>query len=408
MMKRHPSDAPPVPRREIFAWAGFDFANSAFTTVMVTVLFPTYFITVLCGGAPEAERWWGWAGGAANLMVVLLGPLLGAYADRGANKKRFLLATTLGCVTATAVLGFIAPGQIVWAWLLFVVANFCFALGENFCASFLPEISTPATAGRISALGWSVGYFGGLASLLLARTVPVPQGILLTALFFGLAALPTFLFLRERASPQLRMPLPRLQEWIATLRDHRNLARFLLCFFFASAGLSTVIYFAGIFATRELGMNTDQLVIMFLALQLSAAAGAWGFGGLQDKMGSRLALGLTFLVWVVVIVGCVLTRDIQVFYLFAALAGVGLGATQTCARAFVSQLTPPARSAEFFGLWGVCGKLAPVLALPVFGELATRFGLRPALLSTLVFFILAGIVLSKVHPLPREKASLHS
>lgn len=375
---------------------------------MVTVLFPTYFIQVLCAGASEAERWWGWAGGAANLLVVLFGPLLGVYADRGAHKKRFLIATTLGCVTATAVLGFIAPGQIVWAWLLFVFANFCFALGENFCASFLPEISTPATAGRISALGWSIGYFGGLASLLLARSVSVPQGILFTALFFGVAALPTFLLLRERAMPQPQLTLPDVREWMETLSIHRNFATFLLCFFFASAGLSTVIYFAGIFATRELGMNTDQLTIMFLALQLSAAAGALGFGGLQDKLGSRVTLGLTFLVWIVVIVGCALTREIHVFYIFAALAGVGLGATQTCARAFVSQLTPPERAAEFFGLWGVGGKLAPVLALPLFGELSTRFGLRPALLSTLVFFILAGIVLSKVQSHSLEKTSPHS
>jgi MFS transporter, UMF1 family len=389
---------PAVSRREIWAWAGFDFANSSFTTVMITVLFPVYFTQTLGAGRQDAAQLWGFAGSFSNLIVVLLSPWLGAWADRHGAKKKVLGFTWVLCFIPTIALAFVAPAYFWIALVLFILANVGFALGENFCASFLPEISTPATAGRVSSYGWALGYLGGLVSLLLALSVSPAQGILITGLFFFVAALPTFIFLRERALPQVQGFERSLAPWHTwrKLGSTPALGLFLGSFFFASAGLSTVVYFAGIFAVQELGMTPGELQMMFLALQFSAAAGALSFGWWMDRLDARLVFGASLLLWVGVALGCYFTTSIKTFYLVAALAGVGLGATQACARAMVSQWSGPAQAGEFFGWWGLAGKLAPVISLPIFGSLASGWGLRPALLSTLLFFMLALIMLTFV------------
>jgi UMF1 family MFS transporter len=402
------SSFPPVTKKEIFAWAGFDFANSSFTTIMVTVIFPVYFTTVLCAGRDDGDRLWGLAGSLSNLIVVVLSPILGAIADLFGAKKKFLAASWLGCVLGTAALACLPPGGALLALSLFIFASVCFYLGENFVAGFLPEISTPETAGRISSYGWSIGYFGGLGSLLIARLFSPVGGILSTALFFFAAGIPTFLFLRERKKPE---PWPggtslfkfALQPLIATARElprYKTLFIFFLAQFFFTGGLITVIYFAGIFATRELAMTQANLVLMFLFLQLSAAAGAFAFGWLQDKVGSKISIIWTLILWIGVVIACAFTFSIGFFYVVAALAGVGIGSTQSCSRAMVSQLTPPEKAGEFFGFWGLFGKLSAVVALPIFGEISVHWGLRPALLSTILFF---GIGLILLLPLPIGK-----
>lgn len=390
----------PVAKREIVGWAFFDFANSSFTTIMVTTIFPIYFITVLSEGRADGNRLWGLAGGLSNLIVVFISPFLGALADSLGAKKKFLFVTYLGCIMATAVIGLLPSGSAYLAISLFIFANICFSLGENFCAGFLPEISTPQTAGRISAYGWSLGYFGGLFSLLLSYFFSQQGAILVTAGFFLVSGLPTFLFLKERKQPTplpftnpLQLALGPIINTFSHLKQFRTLALFLISFFFFNAGIFTVIYFSSLFAASELGMTQSGLITLFLLLQISAAAGAISFGYAQDKIGSQLALFLSLVLWIGVVIGCYLTRSITIFYVLAAFAGLALGATQSCARAMVSILTPPDKAGEFFGFWGLFGKLAAVIALPIFGEMAQRFGIRTALLTTLGFFLVGLILL---------------
>jgi UMF1 family MFS transporter len=297
-----------------------------------------------------------------------------------------------------------------------VVAHVGFALGENLVSSFLPEIARPEEVGRISALGWGIGYFGGLASLGLVLAVievlkwPAGWGILVTAFFFALAGLPTLLFLRERAVARcgevgaaVGGAVSALWSTALELPRHRNLGLFFVSFFCVMAGLGNVVMFASLFAEEQLRMSQGEIIGMFVLLQLAAAAGAWFFGWLQDAAGSKTALSVAVVVWVGVVLGVFFVRDKMAFYFAAVFAGLAMGGSQCTARAVVGLLSPTGRSGEFYGFWGVFGKLSAVVGAPLFGWLASTTDLRTALLSTLGWFVLGFVTLLFVRV---EKPSL--
>lgn len=401
-----PESAPPVRKREIFGWAMFDFANSSYTTLIVTVAFSVYFTKLVVPG-PRADFYWGLGIFASNVLVILLSPVIGAMADDTGRKKLFLAGTYLSCVVGTAALFFVIPGRITLGLALFVVSNVAFSLGENLAGAFLPEISTPANIGRISGLGWGLGYFGGLACLVACW--PLLQGDFVaenigklrligpvTGGFFLLAALPTFIFLRERAARGPRRSLPqyvkvsfgRLATTARSLRHFGALARFLAVFVCYSSGLMTVIAFASIYAERTLGFTAGELAILFMALQLSSAAGAVGFGQLQDRLGARHTLQLALLVWIAVCVGAYFAQTKAVFWGVALFAGLGIGSLQATSRAVVGLFSPPEKAGEFFGFWGLSNRVAYAIGPLVFGVLSSATGSqRLAILATAVFFI---------------------
>lgn len=395
----------------------FDFANSSYTTLIITVAFSIYFTKFVAAG-PQADFLWGTAILITNAVVMLLSPLVGAVADDSGRKKLFLFLTYSTCVVCTAALWWALPGGIALALTLLVLSNIAFSFGENFAGAFLPEISTPSTIGRVSAIGWGVGYFGGLACLLLVRPFLGGLGLtpeelfspqhsealadlrfawVLTALFFLAAGLPTFLFLRERAprGPRrglggyARVGTQRLRETLASLKQLSQLSRFLVAFFFFQAGLTTVVAFAAVFAERTIGFTTDEVVQLFIALQLSAALGALAFGFLQDAIGGRRTLELTLWLWIAVCVGCFFVETKGQFWIAAMAAGLGIGSLQSAARAVVGLFAPAGKSAELFGFWGLAGKAAYMVGPFVFGIISSASGnQRVAILSTAAFFIL--------------------
>lgn len=402
---------PPVKRREIFGWCCFDFANSAYVTIIVTVIYFPYFTKVVADGAPAAAAWWGFTLAAAQLAVLLVSPLVGAMADIRANKKTLLALTAAICALATAALATIGPGEIWLALGLVGFATAAFYLSENICAGFLPEISTPENAGRISGYGWSFGYVGGLLCLLIALYMieglglPVAHTFLMTAGFFTLAVLPTLLLLRERAVPR---PPPAGQSllaasWGENLRSlrtlaapgHRTLALFFLSLFFSTAGLTAIVAFASGFAETVIGFTTPEVITLFIALQIAGIAGASGFGYLQDKTNPKFALSLALALWMAV---CVAAFACPAgakgwFYGVGIGAGIAMGAFQSGGRAVVALFTPEGKSGEYFGFWGFFSKLAGVVGQPVFGLLVAWFGYRTAILANAGFFLAGLLVL---------------
>ncbi len=410
----------PVRRREIFGWAMFDFANSSYTTLIITVAFGVYFTKVVDGG-PSADAHWALGLTITNLLVMALSPIVGAVADDSGRKKAFLFTSYLVCVLGTAALYFAVPGEIVFALVLLVISNVAFSFGENFAGAFLPEISTPQNIGRISAFGWGIGYLGGLICLLLLR--PLMDGLhwpteqLLapenlgtytdlrlvwvgTALFFLLAGIPTFALLRERAP---RGPKRGIVEYAAVgfrrlattakeIRHFSELLRFLGVFFFYQAGLTTVIAFAGIFAERTLHFTASELIGLFLLLQLSSAIGAWIFGFVQDRLGGRLTIRMTLVLWIGVCVGSYFCQSKGQFWAIALIAGLGIGSLQSASRAMVGLFSPPEKSGEFFGFWGLAGKGAYAFGPMLFGLLSAASGSqRIAILATSGLFLLGLI-----------------
>ncbi|HSM13676.1 MAG TPA: MFS transporter [Thermoanaerobaculia bacterium] len=401
-----PSTPPPVARREIVAWAMFDFANSSYTTIVVTVAYSVFFTRLVAAG-PAADLWWGRGVWAANAIVLLLSPLVGAIADESGRKKAFLFATYLLCVGGTASLWFVGPGDVALGLLLFVISNVAFSFGENFAASFLPEISTPANVGKISGFGWGLGYFGGLASLLLVRSridagftlenLPsLRQAWVLTAGFFLLAGLPTFLVLRERAprrsepfSYYLRNGFGRLATTVRSAAQFRELVRFLVVFFVFSMGLTSIIAFVGVYAERTVGFTASELIGLFLVVQVSSAAGAFAFGAIQDRLGARRTIQITLLLWIGVCAAVWASNDKGVFWIVALVAGLGIGSLQSASRAMVGLFSPVDKSGEFFGLWGLAGKGAYACGPLTFGWISAASGSqRTAVAATATFFAL--------------------
>jgi len=396
-----------VRKREIFGWCCYDFANSAFITVVITVVFGPYFTGVIAAGSPAANTLWSGLLAVSQAIVIVFGPALGVMADVTASKKRFLLSMMWICASSTALLWFTGPGTIWLAAALVVAAYAAFSFGENFCASFLSELSTPENVGRVSGYGWSFGYFGGLIALGLALAViglsgSVPLVFPVTALLMVAATVPVVLLLRERKQPEklrghwMRLGWESILQAARDIPSHRELFKFLVSFFLYMSGLGAVVAFAAIYAEKVLGFSTTENIVLFASLQLSSAVGAFVCGSLQDKVGSRATLSVSLLLWCAVALGAYFSAGKTAFFIVGNLAGLAIGSSQAASRAVVTLLSPRDRAAEFFGFWGVFGKFAAIVGPLAMGVLADMFGLRESILVTLVFFLAGLAVLQSV------------
>ncbi|MBI4191635.1 MAG: MFS transporter [Betaproteobacteria bacterium] len=395
----------------------YDFANSGYTTVVITAVFNAYFVSVVAQNQTWATFAWTAALAVSYLLIMLTAPLIGAWADAHAAKKRLLLITTVGCVTFTAALALVGSGDLWLAVALIVASNFFFGSGENLCAAFLPELARGEALGRVSGWGWALGYLGGLLTLGLClgyvtwaqsggapASQFVPVTMLITAAMFALASVPTFLLLKERARPQVgarHLIAESFGRVLATWREagrYRDLARFLLCIVFYQAGIQSVITLAAIYAEQAMGFTTRQTLMLILVVNLTAAAGAFAFGHVQDRIGHRAALALTLAGWIVTILLAWAAQGPVLFWFAANLVGLCLGSSQSAGRALVGYLSPEARRAEFFGLWGLAVKLSAILGPLTYGLVSwiSRGDHRLALLMIGGYFVLGLAILAGI------------
>ncbi len=409
---------PGVQKREVLGWALYDFANSGYTTVVLTAVFNAYFVGVVAGGADWGTLAWTLALGLSNAVVMLTMPVLGAWADLRAAKKRLLVLATAGCVLATSLLALAGPGDLWLAIAAIVLSNVCYAWGESLTAAFLPELARREAMGRVSGWGWSFGYFGGMLTLGLslgyviwaqgqgqsaAQFVPVTM--LITAAVYALASLGTFLLLRERAVPQAvgtqavaRHAWQRLRQTWQESRRYTDFSWLLLCSVFYMAGIAVVIALAAVYAEQVLGFVQTQTMMLVFLVNIASALGAFGFGYLQDRIGHRPALTLTLWGWVLMTVLAVLATTHAVFWAAAVVAGLCMGSSQSAGRALVGLFAPPARLAEFFGLWTFAVRLSAIVGPITYGLVTWLTGgnHRLAILATGVFFIAGIVVLRRV------------
>jgi MFS transporter, UMF1 family len=402
----------PVRRREIFGWCCYDFANSAFITVVITVVYGPYFTGVVAVGSTMANTLWSATLAASQVLVMVFGPALGVMADVTGSKKKFLLAMMWVCAAATAALWLTGPGTVALAAGLLIVAYAAFSFGENFCASFLSELSTPENCGRVSGYGWSFGYLGGLGALGLAMLVlsVAPDGVrwvfVATALYMLAATMPVVFLLRERKQPDphadswWRLGWESIARAARDLPKHRELLKFFVAFLLYMSGLGAVVAFAAIYSGQVLGFTTTENLVLFASLQISSALGAFLFGWWQDRAGSITVLTIALVLWCLVAVGAAFCQTKEAFFLVGNAAGLAIGSCQAGSRAVVSLLSPRERAAEFFGFWGVFGKFAAVVGPLFMGALADVAGLRWAVLSTLLFFAGGLLVLRTVRIKP--------
>ena len=387
----------------------YDFANSAYTTVVITAVFGAYFVSVVSEGKPWSTFAWTAALSVSNALVLLAGPVIGAWADAHAAKKRLLFFTTAGCVLATAGLALASPGAVALALAFVIVSNVFFGLGENLIAAFLPELADSRAMGRVSGWGWSFGYLGGLSALgiclayILGSGKPaaesVPVTMLITAAFFAIASLPTFAFLRERALPQaVENPWVRLAKTWREAGRYGDLRRFLLCLLFYQAGIMTVIALAAIYAEQAMKFTQQQTIFLILVVNVTAAVGAFGFGYLQDAIGHVRAVAVTLVGWIVMVVIAFYSESKESFWVAANLAGLCMGSSQAAGRAIVGYLAPPARLAEFFGLWGLAMKTAAIFGPLTYGTVTWVFAgnHRLGIFATGIYFVIGLALLWRI------------
>lgn len=409
----------------------FDVANSSYTTAMITVFFAPIFSQLIVGGTIEngtesfskGNFLWSLVLSISWLLTGLIGPLFGALSDVGRSRKKFLVGSVFLCVAGCFALYFLKPGMFVAASVLLIVSNIGYSLSENFISAFLPHISTPENIGKISGLGWGLGYFGGIGSLVFCNWIMGTNEYTLenfdrlmrvapaTGVFFLVFSLPTFIFLKEpavsldrltRVRDEIRKAYAELAHAVRNIRDYPDLARFLVAFFFFQGGLSIIISFAAIYASQVLNMTGDWQVRFFLVINLTAALGAIAFGLIQDKLGTIRTVNLTLYIWISTILFIYFLEPIGVwlqvedlknlFLVVGCLAGACLGATQSAARTLIGKFSPPARSGEFFGFWGFAGKMSAVTSILVFGFLQMRLSLQMSMLLCSSFFIIGRLI----------------
>ncbi|OFZ88818.1 MAG: MFS transporter [Betaproteobacteria bacterium RBG_16_64_18] len=408
-----------IKSREVFGWAMYDFANSGYTTVVITAVFNAYFVTVVAGGRPWATFAWTLTLSVSYAAIVLSAPLVGAWADVHAAKKRLLGATTAGCVVFTALLAQVGPGDVALAVVLVAASNFFFGTGENLVAAFLPELARGSALGKVSGWGWSLGYIGGLLTLGLCLAYVthaqglgapaadyVPVTMLITAGMFAAASAPTFLLLRERARPQplarhsLRQAYARVLHTLRHAAQFRDLRRFLACLVFYQAGVQAVITIAAVYAHEAMGFTTRDSIVLILAVNVTAALGAFTFGQVQDRLGHVPTIALTLAGWIVTVALAWLAEARTPFWIAANLAGLCLGASQSAARALVAYLSPADRRAEFFGLWGLAVKLSSILGPITYGAVSwvSLGNHRLAMLITGAYFVVGLVLLAGIDP----------
>lgn len=422
---------PGVRKREVFGWAMYDFANSGYTTVVITAVFAAYFV----GGIAQKAEWatfaWTAALSVSYAIVMLTMPSIGAYADLRAAKKRLLMLTTVGCVVTTAALAFAGPGSVAFAMLLIILSNTFFSYGESLTAAFLPELARAEALGKVSGWGWSFGYFGGMLALGLCLGYViwaqgqgikadqfVPVTMLITAVIYGLASLVTFRLLNERAQPNpaalrqsgMKASLAQLRQTFRQARRYQDFMWLLACAVFYQGGVAVAIALAAIYAEQVIGFQPQETMVLIFVLNLAAAGGAFAFGYFQDRIGHKLALGITLVGWIATCVIAAVTTTKGGFWYAAAIAGLCMGSSQSAGRAMAGMFAPKRQLAEFYGLWTFAIRLASIIGPLSYGAITWMTGgnQRMAILSTAVLFIVGLVLLIPVNMRRGREAALQA
>jgi UMF1 family MFS transporter len=406
-------------RTAIVAWCLFDWANSAFPTIIVTFLFSAYFTKAVAPNPELGTALWGQANSVLALVAAALAPLLGAIADQGGRRKPWLLFLSLMCIVATASLWFVRPDPsgVTYALVAYTFGGLGFELALVFYNAMLPELAPPGHVGRVSGWGWGVGYLGGLTCLVLSLLLfvqPDPPlfGLdresaehvrvtnLFAAVWFALFAVPLFVLVPDRTGTGLpwRQAISRgLGVLVATfrqLRVHRNIAIFLLGKMIYTDGLNTLFAFGGIYAAGTFGMSFDEILLFAIALNVSSGLGAIAFAWLDDWIGAKPTI-LAALVALTALGTAILFVDSKAAFITLAIAlGLFFGPAQASSRSLMSRLAPPESRAEFFGLFALAGRITAFLgpALVGWATFAAQ-SQRVGMATILPFFILGGLLL---------------
>jgi UMF1 family MFS transporter len=447
----------PTDRKERFGWYLFDLANTSFTVLIVTALFPLYF-RVLVWNETLGDAMWGYAGSITMLIIAISAPVLGAIADFGGTKKKFLVFYTSVCIAFTAFMVFLpglrqseislldpgvgpSPFPVilgldvwVWAWIIFIVANVGFQGALPFYNAWLPEISTEENIGRIGGYGYAAGYVGAMATIVIALLViladlPYTYAFFLSAIFFLVFAIPSIIALKNRpprvfpgeeGQSLAKLGYRRIRNTLKNIRKYTGLPLFLVAYFLFSDAITTVIYYAAIFGQAVYAFSTTDILIFFAVTQLTAIPGAFIFGIVADKIGTRKTLIITLFIWVVALLIAYLfvAYGALIWWTVGMIAGVGMGSSQSTARSMYGQFIPEEKKSEMYGFYALTGKFAAILGPFVYASVLLLVNPThnpsliaqahlTAMLVILMFFVVSILLLLKVRQPVKGEAKVY-
>jgi len=411
---------PGITKKEMFAWASLDFANSGYTTVVLTTIFNVYFVTVIAGDVAEATFLWTLTLSISYVIIMIISPLIGSYVDARAAHRKILLLATICCSFSTIILGFCGAKDMKLAIFFLVLSNFSYAIHQNTTAALLSKVADLRYLGKISGYGWAWGFVGGILSLVLSlwwlaksfSILPaglsegVDQGIMgaltLTGFLFLLIGCFSLYFLRNITI------YPTTLDWKNSCSNHffntsrfkleRNILILYFCIFLYHCGITAVITVASIYASKVMGFSIKEIVGLVLIVNISACIGSFLFGSLQDKVGHKASLMSIVIFWIIAIIFLFFSNKPLLFYISANLIGLGLGAAQSAGRASIAYLAPKKQQAEYFGVWGFFVNASSVVGPLSYGFLTLIFlnDHKLAAVGLIPFFILSLILLNRV------------
>ena len=407
-------------KRRIFYWCLYDFANSSYAVIIVAFVYAVYFTNVIAQKQPIGDFYWSLGINISMIISALLNPLCGAIADYTSNKKKFLVSFTLLSIVATMLLYFTGKGTIALGLILFIFSNIGFQTALTFYDTFLTEITEPKNFNVVSGYGYSLGYLGSLISVLLVFPFIEKQNLLfvITGIIFLVFSLPLFFLVKEKKPDnvpevpsllsQAKIGFRRIVDTVRNISKYKNLTRYLIAYFLYIDAVNTIIFFAGIFASKTLNFDLIQLAIFFLIVQFTAMIGSLAFGYGGKKYGGKNTIIFTLIIWTLIVFYIyffinessninLIGFTFHQFFIIGGLAGIFLGATQSISRALMANLTPEEIKTEFFGFYALFDKTSTLLGPLTFGLVSWLTGSqRFAILSIGIFFILGMVILRKV------------
>ena len=397
-------------KKQVGAWALFDLANSVYPAVITAVVFQVYYINTVVGNTDSiGDWWWGRAVSLSALIVAVSSPLLGAIADRVGMRKRFMAFFVAMCLTGVALFTTLGPGAVAWGFTVFVFANVGYEACLVFYNAYLPDIAPSDKQGWVSGLGFGVGYAGSAVGLLLS--IPLIETNIdlvwiMVAVFFIIFSIPSFLFLPQDQASEMsvgqaaRWGVTNFREILGEVLQEKDLRRFLLAFFFYIDGVLTAIYMSSTVASTTFGYTQNELVSLYIALQIAALIGSFVLAKPTDLLGPKKILSGVLVMWtlVAVSIGFIPTSKLW-FGALAMVAGFGLGSVQAASRAFMATLIPKGKEAEMFGFYALCGKSSSIVGPLAFGYIAVASGgnQRLAVMALSVLFIVGLGLLRRVN-----------
>ncbi|MFH2092453.1 MAG: MFS transporter [Pseudomonadota bacterium] len=409
-------------KKTIFGWVMFDFANSAYTTLVVTFIYATYFVKAIAPDEIIGTALWSRGVTITAISVAVLSPFLGAIADQTNLRKKFILISTITTILGCGTLYLVQPGQIGLALTCFVISNIAFELTNVFYNAFLPDIAPPKKIGSISGIGWGVGYIGGLLAMVIAMIGFISPEIpwfglskeagehiratnLLVALWFALFSIPFFLFVKQPAARQptsikttVKNSLADIITTFKELRKYREIARLLIARLIYNDGLVTIFAFGGIYAAGTFGFTFNEIMTFGIVINVCAGIGAFAMGFLDDKIGGKKTVQISNIALALSSLTAVLAPDKTWFWVAGVCIGLFAGPNQSASRSLLGRFVPKEKENQFFGFFAFSGKLTAFLGPLFLGILTSFFNSQRAGVSVvIVFFIIGALILQGVN-----------